>query len=149
MHFYCLGDFRLWCLSQGDNLWREVYPCQIPPCPVKSVTCRNPDSCLDCPKGTICRMEPRFCINPPCGPDFVQCLDQDDVCSQEPETGPCKGGFRKFFYNSTTNQCELFIYGGCGGNDNRFDTRSECISTCGEFNINIIIILLSSSYPIN
>ena len=116
---------------EGTICEKRVNPCLIPPCPV-SVTCRDPDPCSVCPKGTLCRREPRFCINPPCGPDFVRCLDPDNVCSLEPETGPCRGGFRKFFYNSTTDQCELFIYGGCGGNDNRFDTRSECISACGE-----------------
>ena len=90
------------------------------------------DPCDICPEETLCVREPRFCINPPCGPDLVRCLDADEVCSLELETGLCKGSFRKFFYNSTTDQCELFIYGGCGGNDNRFDTRSGCISACGE-----------------
>ena len=115
-----------------------VNPCLIPPCPV-SVTCRDPDPCSVCPKGTICRTEPHFCINPPCGPDFVQCLDPEEVCALKPEVGPCEALFRKFFYNATTDQCELFIYGGCGGNDNRFDTRSECISECGEYHIAIVL----------
>ena len=89
------------------------------------------DPCDVCPKGTICRTEQIFCINPPCGPDRVRCLDPDEVCDLPPVTGPCKALFRRFFYNATTDQCELFIYGGCGGNDNRFDTRSECIAACG------------------
>ena len=129
-YYYCDSDPCDAC-PKGTICEKQVNPCQIPPCPV-SFTCRDPDPCSVCPKGTLCRREPRFCINPPCGPDFVRCLDPDDVCSLEPETGPCRGGFRKFFYNSTTDQCELFIYGGCGGNDNQFDTRSECISACGE-----------------
>ena len=62
-----------------------------------------------------------------------QCVSAAPICSLKPESGPCEAAIRKFFYNSTTDRCELFIYGGCGGNDNRFDTRSECISACGEY----------------
>ncbi|KAH6926584.1 hypothetical protein HPB50_019825 [Hyalomma asiaticum] len=44
--------------------------------------------------------------------------------------GPCKGYFPKWWYNVETGQCEEFIYGGCQGNDNRYDTKEECEKTC-------------------
>ena len=114
-------------------LHHPLSPPLLSPPPSRTHTIQNAgvDPCNVCPKGTICRTEPVFCINPPCGPDRVRCLDLDEICILEPETGPCRASFRRFFYNSTTDQCELFIYGGCGGNDNRFDTRSECISAFG------------------
>ncbi len=36
----------------------------------------------------------------------------------------------KWSYNLLTSKCEKFIYGGCGGNQNRFDTKEECMKTC-------------------
>jgi hypothetical protein len=38
-------------------------------------------------------------------------------------TGPCRGSFKKYFYNRATGQCERFTYGGCKGNENNFATR--------------------------
>nr|XP_032294076.1 male accessory gland serine protease inhibitor isoform X2 [Drosophila virilis] len=33
-------------------------------------------------------------------------------------------------YDSVTKTCIMFIYGGCGGNDNNFNTFKECKDTC-------------------
>lgn len=43
----------------------------------------------------------------------------------------CHALHRKYFFNSETKKCEQFTYGGCGGNDNRFDTQEECEKHCG------------------
>jgi hypothetical protein len=48
------------------------------------------------------------------------------VCFHPQKTGPCRGSFRKYFYNGATGQCEKFTYGGCKGNLNNFDTQAEC-----------------------
>ncbi|XP_074928250.1 chelonianin-like isoform X3 [Chelonoidis abingdonii] len=37
----------------------------------------------------------------------------------------------RYFYNSVTDSCEEFVYGGCEGNGNRFATKNECLKTCG------------------
>jgi hypothetical protein len=47
------------------------------------------------------------------------------------KTGPCRGSFKKYFYNGATGQCERFTYGGCKGNENNFDTKAECENRCG------------------
>jgi hypothetical protein len=52
-------------------------------------------------------------------------------CRQPLETGPCNAYFPKYGFNPTNLYCQRFIYGGCGGNDNSFDTLSECEATCG------------------
>nr|AUF41112.1 protease inhibitor-like protein [Anastrepha sororcula] len=52
------------------------------------------------------------------------------ACSLPREIGPCRKADPKFFYNSEKKACEDFLYGGCKGNDNRFDTKEECEKTC-------------------
>jgi hypothetical protein len=52
-------------------------------------------------------------------------------CQQPLETGSCNAYFPKYGFNPTNRYCQRFIYGGCGGNDNSFDTLSECEATCG------------------
>lgn len=36
----------------------------------------------------------------------------------------------KWYHNDESKQCEQFVYGGCGGNRNRFDTKEECEKRC-------------------
>ncbi|KFD56207.1 hypothetical protein M514_02985, partial [Trichuris suis] len=55
---------------------------------------------------------------------------QKPPCEQPKDEGNCLGRFRKYFYNSLTGQCEMFIYSGCGGNDNKFETIEECEARC-------------------
>jgi len=57
-------------------------------------------------------------------------LPKDQVCNLDAEPGPCYASFNKFSFNKATNKCEKFTYGGCGGNANRFDTKSECENAC-------------------
>ncbi|XP_063104338.1 actinia tenebrosa protease inhibitors-like [Cavia porcellus] len=55
-----------------------------------------------------------------------------DFCLQPPNTGPCKGRFTRYFFNPKSGLCETFVYGGCGGNLNRFQDQEECVQTCGQ-----------------
>lgn len=58
----------------------------------------------------------------------------DEICALEPLNGngrfTCFAYFPRYFHNSTTKSCEIFIYGGCGGNDNKFGTKDECEQFC-------------------
>ena len=53
------------------------------------------------------------------------------ICSLPVEKGRCRASMRRFFFNSTSRQCEEFRFGGCEGNANRFDTEKDCNDFCG------------------
>lgn len=52
------------------------------------------------------------------------------VCEQPIVSGNCDAYFPAFAFNAQTGLCENFVYGGCGGNDNRFQTLEECLDAC-------------------
>ncbi|XP_032493463.1 tissue factor pathway inhibitor isoform X3 [Phocoena sinus] len=51
-------------------------------------------------------------------------------CALKADDGPCKAMIKRFFFNIHTQQCEEFIYGGCEGNQNRFESLEECKEKC-------------------
>jgi hypothetical protein len=54
----------------------------------------------------------------------------EDVCSLHAATGMCKAHMPSWFHNAVTKRCEEFIYGGCGGTANRFESRAACERAC-------------------
>jgi hypothetical protein len=54
-----------------------------------------------------------------------------DVCTFSKDVGRCRGRKIMFRYNQDEGRCELFLYGGCGGNANRFTSLLECHERCG------------------
>jgi hypothetical protein len=55
---------------------------------------------------------------------------EKDICALPIEPGHCLAYMPRYGFNSDTGECESFIYGGCQGNANRFDTLSECEAAC-------------------
>jgi hypothetical protein len=53
-----------------------------------------------------------------------------DVCNVPYVSGPCYGTFQKWYYNPSLGGCQEFVYGGCGGNGNRFSSLEECERIC-------------------
>ncbi|XP_054853894.1 actinia tenebrosa protease inhibitors-like [Eublepharis macularius] len=51
-------------------------------------------------------------------------------CTLPLEQGPCKAAFPRYYYNTQTNKCEKFIYGGCKGNANNFLEKEDCAQEC-------------------
>ncbi|XP_077986013.1 isoinhibitor K-like [Glandiceps talaboti] len=54
------------------------------------------------------------------------------VCTLAKDGGPCFASFRRYYYDNDNGQCKELVYGGCLGNDNRFDSQSDCLAECGD-----------------
>lgn len=57
------------------------------------------------------------------------CLDR---CALPAVPGDCQAAVPRFFFDKTSGRCESFVWGGCGGNANNFETRVECVEACGD-----------------
>ncbi|XP_072514750.1 protein AMBP isoform X1 [Salminus brasiliensis] len=53
-----------------------------------------------------------------------------ESCTAEPDSGPCFGMIHRYHYNSSLMACQQFVFGGCMGNQNNFETEKECLQTC-------------------
>ncbi|XP_019345676.1 amyloid beta precursor like protein 2 isoform X3 [Alligator mississippiensis] len=52
------------------------------------------------------------------------------VCSQEAMTGPCRAVMPRWYFDPNKRKCIRFIYGGCGGNRNNFESEEYCMAVC-------------------
>lgn len=111
----------------------RCFPCKVdrdsgrafcePSCDINNGGCRDDQ---------ICKLKEVQCVTTPCPPQ-VECINFEEICSLEPEIGPCRALIPQYFHNATSGECEQFFYGGCFGNDNRFNTMKECEKACGKF----------------
>uniref|UniRef100_A0A674NGS7 Amyloid beta (A4) precursor-like protein 2 n=1 Tax=Takifugu rubripes TaxID=31033 RepID=A0A674NGS7_TAKRU len=53
-----------------------------------------------------------------------------EVCTLEPETGPCRASMPRWHFDVDQKKCVRFIYGGCAGNRNNFDSEEYCMAVC-------------------
>nr|XP_019605188.1 PREDICTED: eppin [Rhinolophus sinicus] len=108
---------------QGSSLIDWLFPKR---CPRIREKCefRERDECT---KDRHCPDNKKCCVFS-CG---KKCLDlQQDVCNMPKETGPCMAFFRRWWYDNKSDTCSSFIYGGCKGNNNNFQTKALCQNTC-------------------
>nr|ATN40259.1 amyloid precursor protein [Botryllus schlosseri] len=54
-------------------------------------------------------------------------------CGLPSETGMCRAYFEKFYYDAQAGECKKFVFGGCGGNENKFDRKDDCEKTCSGY----------------
>ncbi|XP_041426379.1 amyloid beta (A4) precursor-like protein 2 S homeolog isoform X3 [Xenopus laevis] len=62
------------------------------------------------------------------GKDII--TDVKSVCSQEAVTGPCRAMMPRWYFDLGQKKCVRFIYGGCGGNRNNFESADYCMAVC-------------------
>ncbi|XP_027863677.1 collagen alpha-6(VI) chain-like isoform X4 [Xiphophorus couchianus] len=53
-----------------------------------------------------------------------------DVCLLAKNSGGCRKPSVLWYHDARTGRCALFLYNGCGGNQNRFRTRERCEEMC-------------------
>lgn len=77
-----------------------------------------------------------FCFpqNDPCaGESFFETTKCNGIphhCLKDPAIGNCRQPSNRWFYNRERNQCALFSFSGCGGNENNYVSEEECRETC-------------------
>lgn len=71
-------------------------------------------------------------------------------CSLPPDSGECLGEFIRVYFDSATQECKTFYYGGCGGNPNRFTSFKACYEVCSKHEavVDSIAVLSAKRYVI-
>jgi len=114
-------------------------------------TCDNDQTTFDCNDGSLpaacCLGTDALCC-PQCGTDGSDCSPPTDsgnnaplnsdisVCRLPKKVGKfCKDEdrdktFRRWYYDSDEKKCKSFRYKGCKGNQNNFDSLSDCKLKC-------------------
>ena len=62
--------------------------------------------------------------------DFIVFENGLEACSLPRVTGPCEGNYPSWYHDTATGTCRQFRYGGCLGNNNRFNNRQDCETQC-------------------
>jgi len=62
----------------------------------------------------------------------VFCVVRAEVCLQKKDPGPCGNYVPMWYFEPVTGVCRRFLYGGCGGNANKFEKAEECWDRCGD-----------------
>ena len=56
--------------------------------------------------------------------------EEEPDCSQPPDSGPCRGELERFYWEAGQQECLVFSYSGCAGNNNNFLSLEECQTHC-------------------
>ncbi|XP_007955674.1 WAP, Kazal, immunoglobulin, Kunitz and NTR domain-containing protein 1 [Orycteropus afer afer] len=62
--------------------------------------------------------------------DFPLSVVQGDACVLPAVRGPCPGREPRWAYSPLLRQCHPFVFGGCEGNRNNFESREACEDAC-------------------
>ncbi|KAM7124872.1 eppin-like [Molossus nigricans] len=110
---------------QGFNLIDLISPRR---CPRIREKCELKERDM-CTKDKNCPDKKKCCIFN-CG---KKCLDlHQDICNLPKDPGLCMAYFRRWWYDKKNDTCYSFIYGGCQGNNNNFQTKDLCQSMCSK-----------------
>lgn len=73
------------------------------------------------------------CAGSPSGEDDSGAPNGDPPearCQLPQDPGPCLAWVPSVYFDAESGLCRPFVYGGCGGNENQFSTRTECHVAC-------------------
>lgn len=57
----------------------------------------------------------------------------EKVCHLLPSSTDCELPMLSWYFDATKKRCATFVYGGCGGNANRFSNKNDCENFCYTF----------------
>ncbi|XP_036100572.1 WAP four-disulfide core domain protein 8 [Molossus molossus] len=95
-------------------------------CPKERVTCtvRVPDLCKE---DFSCKDYLKCCLFA-CG---KKCMDPyEEPCILPSDPGNCVRFTKQWYYDFKNKLCKPFRYGGCGGNNNNFLSKKDCLEAC-------------------
>lgn len=55
------------------------------------------------------------------------------ICYAPVDVGNCNDSLPSYFFDAATQKCSAFVYTGCGGNANRYNSEEQCERQCGRF----------------
>ncbi len=56
--------------------------------------------------------------------------DAGGICGLPQDPGPCDAAMPRWWFDAATGKCEPFVYGGCQGNANNFQSPNDCVKIC-------------------
>ncbi|XP_075961629.1 tissue factor pathway inhibitor a [Anarhichas minor] len=132
---HCKHFFYGGCFGNANN-FRSMSECQV--------KCQNPAKPTEAPQlhtlsarksGVVqSTMLTGELIEPQMQANYTnqepKALNPSELCSSPLDRGTCQGAERRFAFNPKTKRCQMFHYSGCGGNENNFTQRKDCISKC-------------------
>ncbi|XP_063231610.1 balbiani ring protein 3-like [Bacillus rossius redtenbacheri] len=108
------------CLPRRDNPCPGGHPL-LRPGSGDAVRCGPAQD--SCPSSHKCHLSPL-------GEFAVCCPKPRDVCFEPRDEGPCNASTTRWFFNTEKNKCDMFVFGGCAGNQNNFESEQICNTVC-------------------
>ncbi|XP_076811544.1 papilin-like isoform X2 [Clavelina lepadiformis] len=120
------------CADEGVVI-EQPTPCTYHSCTAEMLKCagslaKDENGCEKC---ECAAFDEDFGVELPAEPLAESTVDKGR-CMLKPDAGPCRGKHQRYYFDRSANSCQKFIYGGCHGNNNNFQTLEECNEVCSK-----------------
>lgn len=79
---------------------------------------------------------------------FSEVRPPNPSCNLTIDQGTCRDYVIRWYYDKQANACAQFWFGGCGGNENRYETEDECREACVVVRTGKLSNLVFNSIPV-